>query len=210
MSKIKVFSFLLILGLNLYVISNSLAQEAADPTVDITFPLPGEAVQGLLQIYGTVNVDDIDFYTLEFAYHDSTDQTWFGISKGENIIVGNLLGEWDTSSIPDGTYNLRLTVTRMSFDPIFLIVEGIRVRNYSQIETNTPTPTGTIPTHTPSLDTPIFPTATLEPTTSPTPFPPNSAVVSKEDLQKTLIRGSIGGVVIFITFLIYRATRKRK
>jgi len=210
MTRVKLSFIILLISLINFRIIIVHAQNDAQPIVEITQPLPGEAAQGLIQITGTIEVEDLAFYVLEFAYHDGNNQSWFGISRGETSISEDILGEWDTSSIPDNNYNLRLTVNRETAEPIVLIVSGIRVRNYSAIETNTPAPTTVLPSQTPTFveSATVIPTQELRP--SPTALAPNPAAITGDDIQNNLLKGAIGGVVIFIVFLIYRGTRTRK
>lgn len=210
MTRGKFFSCLLVLTISLFTTIFVQAQEGQEPILEISSPLPGEVAQGLLQIVGTIEVADLDSFILEFSFQQNNDQAWFAINKGNIVIVDGILGEWDTSTIPDGNYKLRLTVNRNTDGPLILVVEGIRVRNYSQIETNTPIPTNEIPTTIPtSVSTiTISPTAELKP--SPTPFNPNPASVTFGDIQKRILQGAIGGLVIFTIFLLYRSSRNRK
>ncbi len=210
MKSVKLISLLLIPLLIFSINVHVQAQEDIEPTVEIIFPLPGEAAQGLLQIIGTIEIEELDYYSLEFAFQESTSDAWFNISRGDATIIEDTLGEWDTSSIPDGKYNLRLTVYSKSLTPVILVVEGIRVRNYSPIETNTPAPTSDLPTLTPTIEEAILetPTSDVFPPTQ-TPPNPNPASVSQQDILENLFRGAIGGIVLFIIFLLYRAAKIR-
>ena len=84
------------------------AQNTEEPLFGIEHPAPGEAIQGLSQITGFIELAEWKTYNLEFAF--SQKNVWFPISMSVTLIEGNLLGEWDTSSISDGNYDLRLTV----------------------------------------------------------------------------------------------------
>ena len=210
MTRVKLSSILLLICLIQISMMVVHAQDEVQPTVIISQPLPGEAVQGLIQVFGTIQVENLLSYSLEFAYHDENDQSWFSISSGNDSISEGIIGEWDTSSIPDSNYDLRLTVNTETAEPIVLIVESIRVRNYSIIETNTPAPTAILPTQAPTIEESITAQPTVEIRTSPTAQPPNPAAITGDDVQKNLITGAIGGVAIFIIFLTYRGTRSRK
>lgn len=210
MTRVKLTSFILLFTLIHLGMTIAHAQDEVQPFVDIIQPLPGEAAQGLIQVTGTIEVEDLVSFSLEFAYHDGNNQSWFGINRGDTSISEGILGEWDTSSIPDSNYDLRLTVTRETAEPIVLIIEGIRVRNYSAIETNTPAPTNILPTQTPSLVESVTAIPTVEVRPSPTALSPNPAAITGGDIQKNLIKGAVGGIAIFILFLIYRGTRTRR
>ena len=210
MTRVKLSLLILLIALFHPRTLISHAQNDVQPIVDISQPLPGEATQGLIQVTGTIGVEDLESYALEFAYHNEDNQSWFEISRGDTPVSEGILGEWDTSSIPDSNYDLRLTVYRETAEPIIFIVEGIRVRNYTAIETNTPAPTNILPTQTPILVESVTPLPTVEIRPSPTALPPNPAAISGDDIQKNLFKGAVGGVAIFIVFLIYRGTRTRK
>ena len=210
MTRVKFSSCLLVLTISLFTTIFVQAQEDQEPILEISSPLPGEVAQGLLQIVGTIEVVDLKSFVLEFSFQQNNDQAWFTINKGNTVIVDGILGEWDTSTIPDGNYKLRLTVNRKTAEPLILVVEGVRVRNYSQIETNTPIPTSQILTTTPTAAEITTISSTVEIRQTPTPFNPNPASVSFEDIQKRLLQGAIVGLVIFTIFLLYRGSRNRR
>ncbi len=133
---ILLISFLLLI---VYAPGSVNAQNVIDSTVGITDPLPGNPIQGLVQITGFIDIEEWEYFNLEFAF--THQNVWFPISMRQIEIGGNILGEWDTSSITDGNYDLRLTVFLSDETSLEIISEGIRVRNYSVIETNTPAPT---------------------------------------------------------------------
>lgn len=209
MTRVKAYALILIIWTVFYTTIVGQAQEQGQPIIEISHPLPGGVAQGLLQISGTIEVDNFLSYTLEFSFQESADEAWFLISEGNSNISDSVLGEWDTSSIPDGNYKLRLTVNRQTDEAIILLVEGIRVRNYSQIETDTPVPTSEILTITPTITETSTATSTPEFKITPTPLPPNPASISLADIQNNILWGAILGVAIFVIFLLYRTGRNR-
>jgi hypothetical protein len=172
-------------------------QQGEETAVSIDSPLPGEAVQGLVLVAGTISVETIQSYQLSFAFTDEDQPDWFTIRESDTLDQDGILGEWDTSTLPDETYDLRLTVILAGEDPIVVLVRGIRVRNYSVIETDTPTPTSEVPaTVTPTPEITSTPTPGVTP--SPTSLAPNPAEVTVSELQSFLISGGIAGAVFFI------------
>lgn len=77
--------------------------------VDITAPKAGSEIQGTIDIQGTVNIGDFGFYKYEVAPAGS--DTWATISAGRDKVVNGSLGQWDTTVLTPGDYQLRLVVT---------------------------------------------------------------------------------------------------
>lgn len=201
---ILLISFLLLIA---YAPGSVNAQNVIDSNVGITDPLPGNPIQGLVQIAGFIDIEEWEYFNLEFAF--THQNVWFPISMRQIEIGGNILGEWDTSSITDGNYDLRLTVFLSDETSLEIISEGIRVRNYSVIETNTPAPTienaQQMQTPTPENS----PTPDIEITTTPLQLNPNPVEFSTPNLQNALIKGSIFGIILF-AFLLLFFLRKQK
>lgn len=165
-------------------------------------PLPGEAVQGVVQVIGTTDIRNFEAYELAFAFAGDSTESWFLLAESDEAIERDVLGEWDTSTLTDGEYKLRLIVTLDGDEPQEILIEGLRVRNYSPIETNTPAPTipaapGATPT---STVTPLPPTVT--------PLAPNPAEFSNTDIQASLIRGMVVAVVLLGSVGLYILTRR--
>ena len=76
----------------------------------ITSPRPGEALQGVIAVQGSTDVLDFESAELSFAYQDGGEETWFLIANLKNPVEDQRLAEWDTTTIADGTYQLRLRV----------------------------------------------------------------------------------------------------
>ena len=172
-------------------------QQEEEAVVSIDSPLPGGAVQGLVLISGTISVEGFQSYQLAFSFSEENDPDWFTISEADTLEEDGILGEWDTATLPDDTYDLRLTVVLADETSIETTVRGVRVRNYSIIETDTPTPTPEVsPTATPEPEITSTPTPAITP--SPTPLAPNPAEVTVTDLQSTLVTGGIAGAVLFV------------
>lgn len=169
-------------------------------------PQSGDAIQGIVPVSGITAVEGFESYTLEFGIQGEAAQSWFLITTGELAIENDLLGGWDTTTLTDGFYNLRLIIYSVNQSPEIIIVEGLRVRNYSAIETNTPTP----------IATPIpgqVPTQTVTPTQiipTPTSLAGNPAELNQIQIQSALISGGIGAGVIFLLIGIYTLAKGKK
>jgi hypothetical protein len=75
----------------------------------LTSPKPGTEIRGTVDIQGTVNIPNFGFYKYEVAPINS--DNWATISAGRSIVVTGSLGQWDTTSVNPGDYQLRLVVT---------------------------------------------------------------------------------------------------
>jgi hypothetical protein len=154
---------------------------------------------------------------ISFAYADNPTDTWFQIAVNSQPVIAGNLASWDTTTITDGTYCLRLRVYLSDGTFLDVIVPDLRVRNYTPVETITPAPTLT-PTATPQVEF----TATLLPTTTPTatpspiatPFPTptalpvNPAALTPQDIYASIGSGAVVAMILFFIFEIYRVLRK--
>lgn len=181
--------------------------------VGILSPLPGQAVQGQFPIIVNTQVEGFQSAELSFGYFEDPTHTWFLIAQSIEPVSSSKMAEWDTSTITDGNYTLRLVVSLQDGSEITTAVTGIRVRNYSPIETDTPTPS---PTPAPG-QTPL-PTITPTPTISPipptlTPLATNPAQISTQDVTNNFRLGVVIAFTIFLFAGLYgivrRALRKR-
>jgi hypothetical protein len=75
----------------------------------LTSPKAGSEIRGTVEIQGTVNIPNFGFYKYEVAPIDS--DAWATISAGRDTIVNGSLGQWDTTTVSPGDYQLRLVAT---------------------------------------------------------------------------------------------------
>ncbi len=75
----------------------------------ITDPKSGTQISGKVTLQGTVNIPNLGFYKYEVAPLNST--TWATISAGRDEVVNGALGQWDTTTLTPGDYQLRLVAT---------------------------------------------------------------------------------------------------
>jgi hypothetical protein len=180
------------------------------PQALVRSPGDGQAVIGTVEIIGNTDLPGFLSAELSFAYQENPTNTWFLISSSTEPVRNGTLAEWDTSTITDGSYDLRLVVSRQDGDDLIYTVKDIRVRNYTPIETNTPTPV--TPTATPLPgDTPV-PTSTPTPTETPIPptptrLPPNPIQVTGGDFANSLVQGVAIIAGAFVVIGIYASIR---
>jgi hypothetical protein len=93
----------------------------------ITSPEPGDVVSGIVKIAGTANVLNFGFYKYEVAPMGT--QKWATIAANPEPVQNNELGNWNTSSLTNGDYFLRLVITDNVGKALEPCVIAVRVAN---------------------------------------------------------------------------------
>ena len=179
-------------------------------SVAILSPQPGQALQGTVPIVVKTAVEGFEAVELAFAYAINPTGTWFTIFQGNQTIADEPMTQWDTSQISDGVYTLRLIVKLSDGTQRTVDVAGLRVRNYTAIESDTPTPVTPSatppPKDTPSpsptpapTGTPLLPTPTLQPT--------NPAILGKTQVLASVAQGGLVAVGLFALAGLYGMLR---
>jgi hypothetical protein len=189
----------------------------ATPTawVVLQSPSPGQALQGDVLIAGNTTMAEFAAAEIYFSYSDDPTGTWFLIDRSTMPVENGTLAHWDTTTITDGNYSLRLLIFYSDGTQDNWVIPGLRVRNYTPIETDTSTPLP--PSPTPAPGTPLPPTASPTPTLpatttpvppTPTPLPTNPAILSNMDIVKTTGTGAGIGIGLLALRGIYLGIRK--
>jgi hypothetical protein len=177
--------------------------QAPGSQVSILSPQAGGVLQGQVTITGNNNITGFVSAEIFFTYtHDPTD-TWFLIASSSQPVTQGMLAVWDTTTITDGLYALRLRVTLGDGSYVDAIVPDLRVRNYTPVETNTPTAVPLESTPVPKA------TATATPYPTPTALPPNPAALTPLNIYTSLGYGALSVVVIIVLFAFYLRLRNR-
>lgn len=125
-----------------------------DPNANITWPPPVYVLRGEFELHGTANLPNMTNYFIEFRplNEDLTsdeEASWLPAALPSNArVVDDVLGTWNTTVVPDGLYEIRMTLNVSSGSPVFVIVSPVRVENeppFGITPTVPPTPT-TLPT----------------------------------------------------------------
>jgi hypothetical protein len=173
----------------------------------------------LVAIDGNTAVANFASTSLAFTYHGNPAGNWFVIMESDAPVAYGTIAQWDTTTITDGNYDLRMIVTLTDSSQFTTIVEGLRVRNYSPVESDTPTPQvasatplpptpGETSQPTPSPSSTITATATVTPIRpSITPLPTNPLEISRSDILDTLGKGGLVTISFFIILGSYLAGR---
>jgi len=113
-------------------------------SIVILSPIPGNVVASNVQVLGAASHPQFLQYQLEYG-PDNPSNLWYpatGIIQTPVTTYG-LLGIWNTTTFPDGVYQLRLRVFLRDGSNLTTVVNNIRVQN--QAPTPIPTATLTIP-----------------------------------------------------------------
>ncbi len=177
--------------------------------LSIQSPVTGQALQGTIPILGDLAASGFSSAELLFSYADNPTGTWFLIQNISEIPEDGPLAQWDTTTISDGSYTLRLVIRLADGSEIEQSVAGLRVRNYTPIETETPTPS------TPTIAPVIVGTSTPTPTPTqlpptPTPFPQNPAQFTPEQYREGFGKGALAVFGFFALMGLYWIIRGRR
>jgi hypothetical protein len=188
----------------------------------ITSPTDGQILRGQFSITGTTDIPNFASAELDFAYASDSTGTWFLVQTFSQPVTNSAIAVWDTTSISDGDYILRLRVTLQDGSTQDATVK-IRVQNETPISTATATitPTAIVPTitltpiFTPQLvtPTPIMIAASSTPTSppifsTPTSLPPNPAEVEPGEINAGVQRGALVILGVFVVFGILIRLRR--
>lgn len=208
------FIFVISALLGMLIQASWVAAQSGDAAgVEITAPASGAPLQGTVAITGSTTIEDFISWEITFGYASDTTGTWFLIAEGNESVSSGELTLWDTTTISDADYNLRLTVFLDGGRREHFLVNNLRVRNYSPIETITPTPTLTA---TPFTETPhpsMTPTNTAQPTdtavpNTPTPLPTNPVTITQSAINNSLMRGAAGALAAFVLIGLYLSIKQ--
>ena len=197
------------LRLSLLLVLFLLAAQDAPP-VAITSPAPDELLRGQVTITGKIDVPTFLSAQLEFAYASNPTNTWFPIQAFSQPMTESTLFVWDTTSITDGDYVLRL---RVNFEDGSAQEATVPVKIGNEVlPTATPESTPTPEPATILIPTPFLlaasPTPTDLPRPTPTLLPPNPVSLRQTQIYTSLGRGALVMLGLFaIAGLIVRVRR---
>lgn len=137
------------------------------PRVELTQPPSGSFVEGIVTIYGSARIDEMDHYEVQYGVGDSP-IGWGVLAWQNSPVEDGLLASWNTSVLQNGLYSLRVVV----FDRHGNLAASPAIRVMVNNPTPTPTPTATTtptPTITPTGTVTPTPTMTTTPTRTPLP-----------------------------------------
>jgi hypothetical protein len=163
--------------------------------VEIVSPTEGQIVQGNFQIMGSITAEDFQSAEISYAYADADSPNWFTIGTVSQPVTNSLLVVWDTTTISDGNYSLKLTVQHKDNSSTDFVVKKILVRNYTPVHfSSTPIVI--------NQDTPV-PSATPVQSIQATPYPKNEASLTLNSVNQGLVDGAVIGVICLAALGIY-------
>ena len=182
-----------------------LAQGITSPV--ITAPTTGQILQGQVSITGATDMVNFASAELDFDYASDSTGSWFLIQTFSQPVANSALAVWDTTSISDGDYILRLRVTLQdgSFQDATV---KVTVQNQAPLPTSTSTIAQAV-TFTPAFmsqpSTPVVvvvsPTPTSPPIFStPTALPSNPVEVQTNEIYAGIQRGALVIIGLSIVF----------
>jgi len=180
-----------------------------DSPTAITSPQAGQELRGKVQIVGNMTVLNFGSAELAFKYaaSDSADN-WFTIQTFSQPVTDPALAAWDTTSLTDGDYTLRLRVFLVDGTFQDAVVSDLRIRNDTPV---------ILPTETsfPQFEAVTAPAALTEPSATAeiifptsTPLPANPASITSSSIYSTFARGAWIVLVLFIFFALILRLRK--
>lgn len=196
--------------------------------VSVSSPKSNDQVRGRIEITGSANIPQFQFYKVEYAPGSNPSESSFrsiGPDVRRAAVTNGVLEVWDTASVSDGPHVVRLTVVdiRGNF-PCPPVSVRVTVANRAATPTVTAPPTGTPEaTGTPAVVGPgatrpaaptIFqPPVTPRPTATVTPTPGGTEARSPinldflSDLAPALWWGVCGMVGLVALSLLYVTAR---
>lgn len=186
-----------------------------DPPVAVTSPQPGETLRGQIDIQGRMDTPNFASAELAFTYTVSASDSgasWFTIQTFLQPIANSALATWDTTTITDGDYTLRLRVILQDGTFQDALVNDLKIRNDERLPTVPPTQTFadfTFLNQTPGAqaqnqETPtpelIFPTST--------PLPENPASLTSSDILTIFWQSALVILILFLFFSLILRLRK--
>jgi hypothetical protein len=208
--------FFILVALVILTPANAFAQQGtptpspAQTGIWLISPMPGQALQGSVLVAGNTMVDGFQSAELSFSYSDNPSDSWFLIQQISAPVPDGNLVLWDTTTISDGNYTLRLVVTKSDGSQETAFVPGVRVRNYTPIETDTPIPvilTETLPSQATPVPSLVPMSTEIELPSQPTPLPTNPAVLSTQEVFASLFKGILAAFGLFALAGLYQMVR---
>lgn len=176
------------------------------PGLYILSPADNQVLTGVVEIRGSVPGDDFRYAEVSYAFDDGNAPNWFSLNRLDQPVYDDVLALWDTTTITDGVYRLRVAVYRSSGSSDEIILQGLRVGNYTHYE-DPAAPTLSAEVSEPEATTMVL-TPTITPLPSPTDLPTNPAAMDDADIRLSVISGLLFTAVALAFLGIYAFIRK--
>jgi hypothetical protein len=173
--------------------------------ITITSPKAGDFLNGNIIIKGSSEIVGFLRTELSFAYETGLPETWFVISTSDQAVQLGQLAVWDTTTISDGDYRLRLRVNLVDSTFQEIIINDLAIRNYTATETpvSSITPTFSITYETPVIE------ETVTPAVLPTELQPNPIALTPRQVYTSLFSGILFLLAMVVFWGIYAYFRNK-
>ncbi len=186
-----------------FFILSGISQGNELPRVDS--PQQGEKLVGEVIISGNTAISGFARTEVYFGYPDMNG--WFLISSSDQPVRNGPIASWDTTTIVDGVYRLKVTVYLVDGSYAEVIVPNLLVSNHVIAPTVTMQSDSAIASQTIGANEPIKTLVIMTATALPT----NPATVSENDLFLVILFVSLAVMAGFLVWLIgKRFTSKRE
>jgi hypothetical protein len=109
-------------------ISATAAPLQASEALRINSPAANETVSGIMEIRGSAALPGMMRFRVEFAYDPDPTGTWFLILEGTEPVLNGQLAVWDTTSVSEGDYTVRLAAFFADGSMREAVTRGLHVR----------------------------------------------------------------------------------
>ncbi|HAX71114.1 MAG TPA: hypothetical protein DCY14_15985 [Anaerolineae bacterium] len=186
-----------------------------DAPVALTAPQNGETLRGQVQIQGRMDTPNFASAELAFTFASNASDSggnWFIIQTFPQPTADFALTVWDTTSITDGDYTLRLRVFLQDGTFQDALVSDLKIRNDEPLPTATVPPTLQDFDFQPLNETPGAPAqSTATPAISyptSTPLPANPASLTTASILTIFWQSALFILVVFLFFSLILRLRK--
>lgn len=186
-----------------------------DAPVALTAPQNGETLRGQVQIQGRMDTPNFASAELAFTFASNASDSggnWFIIQTIPQPTADSALTVWDTTSITDGDYTLRLRVFLQDGTFQDALVSDLKIRNDEPLPTATVPPTLQDFDFQPLNETPGAPAqSTATPAISyptSTPLPANPASLTTASILTIFWQSALFILVVFLFFSLILRLRK--
>jgi len=182
-----------------------------DSQVAITAPQPGETLRGQVEIQGQMDTPNFASAELAFTFASPSGDVWFTIQTFSQPKTDSPLAVWDTSTITDGDYTLRLRVTFQDGTFQDALITDLKILN--EVPSPTPQPTlGDFNFQAPN-ETPVLPNEQVIPTPNAsyptsTPLPMNPVALTESSIFNVFWKSALFILIIFAFFSLILRVRK--
>jgi hypothetical protein len=195
----------LILLLTILSIAWSLPLSPVDEIngIAITAPKPNESIRGNFAISGSTEISGFSGFELSFAYNSTEKTTWFPIAVSTSRVKDGILAYWNTESITDGMYQLRLRVILNDGNILEELITPVIIQNDTPVASISPLEVGT------AGYLLVTEGATVTPAPTATKIAENPIIISNGKMETGLVFGVSGVIILVLSGMIYSRLRKQ-